>query len=96
MPSAFASPARQFYLHGVPDLQNNRMSLKGDKRPKPKPKPSRKLPDDAICRAQRHAVSLFSCLVDSPQRCEYVLVIGKNLFCSHPNCEKIAARTKLS
>jgi hypothetical protein len=88
------APIAQFDLQGTSNLQNNRVPPKSGKTSKLKP--TRKLPDEAICRTQRHADCLFSCLVDSPQSCQHLLVIGNNFFCIHPSCEAFAARTGLS
>jgi len=67
--------------------------LKGDKRTRPG-RPGG-LPDMAVCRVRRHADCLFTCQVETPQDCEYALPFGKQYFCSSPDRDAIAARTRV-
>jgi len=53
------------------------------------------LPDMAVCRVRRHADCLFTCQVETPQDCEYALPFGKQYFCSSPDRDAIAARTRV-
>ena len=59
------------------------------------PKPQRKLPDVAICRAQPAGFGDYvKCLVHFPVECEYALSFGYEYFCLHPQRADIIARTK--
>jgi hypothetical protein len=59
------------------------------------PKPERKLPDVAICRARHSGFGDYAdCLVDNPRSCPYALSFGKGHFCRNPQREEIVARTE--
>jgi hypothetical protein len=61
------------------------------------PKPERKLPDPAICRAKHAGFGDYAdCLVEYPYQCAYALHFGQDFFCQHPQRADIIARTKIS
>lgn len=53
------------------------------------------LPDPAVCRAQRILPTLVECLVlrPRPHSCPYATIFGSGVFCRHPDCDAILART---
>lgn len=56
---------------------------------------SRKLPDDAICRAGRTGIDdLVYCLVADSMKCGYRLILGCDFFCSHPTRAEILKKTE--
>jgi hypothetical protein len=59
------------------------------------PKPSRTLPDKAICRVRRGGLAdLLHCLVPEPDECEYAEPHAGDMFCFHPKRDEILARTE--
>ena len=58
------------------------------------PKPVRKLPDIAVCRAIKIFADYYDCLVVDPWECSYALKFGGKYFCLSPERAAIAARTK--
>ena len=56
--------------------------------------PRRVLPDPKVCKARGWIASYALCLVDNPLTCDYVISFNTGCFCSHPEREKIVARTK--
>jgi hypothetical protein len=59
------------------------------------PKPERKLPDPAICRARRAGFGDYAdCLVDAPQSCPYALSFGYRYLCQSPERAEIITRTE--
>ena len=69
------------------------MSVGNDEH-QPGPKPTRKLPDPAVCRARNLGNDdLFDCLISAPYECQYALHYGDSFFCRHPERKEIAART---
>jgi hypothetical protein len=59
------------------------------------PKPRRKLPDAAICRAKPAGFGNYvNCLVELPVECKYSLPFGYEYFCLHPERMDIVAQTK--
>ena len=62
---------------------------------RPKPKPARKLPDPAICRAKSAGFGDYAdCLVGYPDGFQYALAFGLRYLCRHPERAEIIARTK--
>jgi hypothetical protein len=60
-----------------------------------KPKPARKLPDPAICRARFAGLADYAhCLVDDPRICRYALTYGDGFLCRSPERKEIVARTE--
>jgi len=61
------------------------------------PKPLRKLPDPAICRAKPAGFGDYTdCLVDEPFGCPYALNFAFKYLCRNPERAEIIARTKTS
>ena len=61
------------------------------------PKPKRRLPDPAICRAKHAGFDDYAdCLVDAPDDCRYALRFGFRHLCQHPERAEIIARTVAS
>lgn len=58
------------------------------------PIPHQDLPDPKICKARGWIASYALCLVDNPFSCNYVISFNTGCFCTHPDREKIVARTK--
>jgi hypothetical protein len=59
------------------------------------PKPARKLPDPAICRAEYSGFgNSFDCLVESAYGCPHAIRVIYGMVCNHPERAQIAARTK--
>lgn len=61
----------------------------------PAAKPTRTLPDMAVCRARRSGIAgLAFCLVSNPNSCKFVISFAKDYFCCHQKFEEIVARTE--
>jgi hypothetical protein len=55
----------------------------------------RRLPDPAVCRAQRVLPTLVECLVVKPRPhgCPHATFFGDGIFCENPDRDQIIART---
>ncbi|MEI6674797.1 MAG: hypothetical protein WCO57_06430 [Verrucomicrobiota bacterium] len=63
---------------------------------RPAPKPARRFPDIASCRAKRSFGEYVECLVPSPGCCDYALSFGYCYLCLHPQHAEIIAHTEAS
>jgi hypothetical protein len=58
------------------------------------PKPTRKLPDMAICQVRRSGMAdLVICMVSDSSNCEYCERHAFDTFCFHPQWQEILDRT---